>query len=549
MRSKSVRLTLVATLVGILLATACSTTPTAPTTSVGSPASQPTAAATPTPARPSGTLRVAWSYQDVGRVHEYGNAGAGKGSAIYDSFLKLTSDGQLAPGLAERWEISADGLTHTFYLRKGVKFHDGSDLTGEDAKFSLERIMDPKVVHASNNERASWPKQIDSIEVKDGYTVILHLKQPQFRVLAGFERPGFTASTMVLSKKYVQERGEDYLTAHPMGSGAWKVVNYVPGDRLELEANENYWGEIPKFKNLTILNLTEESTKVAMLKTGELDLAQVAPDSVAGLKAAGLRVSSFDGQSRLYSVSWYDLSNPEKQPLGNVKVRTAISLAVNRQELANTLFAGYAKPGFAFQVPPTAYFFDANTMKPDPFDPDRAKKLIAEAGYPSGFNVTVWDTSAGGIGSTSTQALAAYWRKVGIEAKITPIQYSAFTPLWLAGPAKPEVWNTIQPGTSGGNLWQDESLASIYHSAGSYHNINIPELDKLLDSLPLIKDQAERKQVAAKIAIMGQQNHAHISYLDIETILAIGPKIGEFTPVKGGASMWGPVYATITHAK
>ncbi|MDO8671073.1 MAG: ABC transporter substrate-binding protein, partial [Dehalococcoidia bacterium] len=287
---------------GALLATAC-------TSNTPSQESQPTSTST----KPTGSLvlSVSFARNSLDPQNSSPNTFQALG-AIFDSLIELTPEGKAIPGIAERWEISADGKSHTFYIRKGVKFQDGSDLTGADVKFSLERMVIKTSLHT---DLAVWQRLLSSVELKDDYTVVMHLTQPLYELMLGIDAP--SGAGAVIPKKYFEEKGLDYFTTHPMGSGPWKLVKWEAGIRLELEAYEDHWSGAPKLKNVTLLNVTDEATRVAMLKTGEVDLAEVAPDSVAGLKAAGLKIVSHDGGSQVMAHMWYDPANPQNWATGH----------------------------------------------------------------------------------------------------------------------------------------------------------------------------------------------------------------------------------------
>ncbi|MDO8670844.1 MAG: ABC transporter substrate-binding protein, partial [Dehalococcoidia bacterium] len=222
--------------------------------------------------------------------------------------------------------MATDGLSHTFYIRKGVKFHNGDDLAGADVKFSLERIMAPE---STSIFASQWRAIIAGVDLKDDFTVVVRLKSPRFELLEGISEMGGGAA--IVPKKYIQEKGVDYFRKNPIGSGPWRFVSYIPGDRLELEAVESHWRQVPQFKNITHLIVSDEATKVAMLKTGELDLAEVTADSAPTIKAAGLRLYVHDGGGRAMAYLFWDLDHPEKYPLGDVRVRKALSLAIGRK--------------------------------------------------------------------------------------------------------------------------------------------------------------------------------------------------------------------------
>ncbi|MDO8672258.1 MAG: ABC transporter substrate-binding protein [Dehalococcoidia bacterium] len=465
-------------------------------------------------------------------------------AAVLDTLVGVSVEGKLIPALAERWEIATDGLTHTFYIRKGVKFHDGSDLTGADVKFSIERVIAPD---SGSQDAPAWRPLIDRIELKDDFTVVLRLKQPQFELFQG-GLSDFSGSQAVFPKKYMEQVGVDAWRKKPVGSGPWKVVNYQNNIRLDLEANEDYWGEVPKFKNLSYLYVPEAATQVAMLKTGESDLSEVAPDAVAGLKAAGLKIQKHDGAAQSFLNMFYDLNNPQKYAIGDVRVRKAASLAINRKEMADNLFNGYAEPSALWYVRPTAYFFDPNQIKVDPYDPDQAKKLLADAGYPNGFPTKIWDTGSGSSTSTIIQALPGYWRKIGINAEVATAEYAIVRAMWY--PAhKPEIWNTFFGTVSGGGVFNFEKMIVAYHSTkGNFKNFKNPRLDELVDKVPMTVDPVEKKKLAQEAALLAKNEYNVIALLDHYTILALGSKVGSITPIKGIARL-AYAFSSITHAK
>ncbi|MBI2864965.1 MAG: ABC transporter substrate-binding protein [Chloroflexi bacterium] len=528
-----------AILTGAVLLAAC-TAPTSPTAS-GPPAEA---------AKPYGSLMVGFTFGvSAGPLHQSGNAFQGLGTAMYEGVTRMTPEGQTVPNIAERWEISPDGKTQTFNIRKGIKFHDGTDLTGADWKFSIERVIKPNSVVALG-DAITWRKQIESVELKDDYTVVVNLKQPLYQLLPGIDPPVY-GIYVVFSKKYVEANGEDYLTTHPMGTGPWKLVKYIPDDRLELEANEDYWNKagIPKFKSLTIRIIREEATIVSMLKTGELDLSTVAPDSVASIKAADLRILPHDGASHYSYYMLYPADQPGQLAIGDVRVRRAMSYAINRKEMADKLMGGYAEPLAYLYARPTAYFWDSSVLKVDPYDVAQAKKLLAEAGYPNGFSTTIWDAGAGGLDSVLNAALSGYWRQVGVNAELLAGQYSTLSRMITPKLSK-EAWNKIYATVGSGGMWQFEKVAATARSGahGLVSSVN-PQRDELIDKVALTKDPAEKKRLALQATLMSKEEYDQVGVLGVKTIFAIGARVGEFKPITGGANVWGPVYATITHAK
>ncbi|MDO8670980.1 MAG: ABC transporter substrate-binding protein [Dehalococcoidia bacterium] len=525
-------LVLVIMMIGVPLLSACSNDSTTPTT--------PTA-----PSGPSGSLTIAVNFRNGGLdpMVNTPNTLQTMAMEIYDALVELTPDAVARPGIAERWEIATDGLSHTFFIRKGVKFQDGTDLTGADVKFSLERIMDPK---ANHQDAATWRAAIAGVDLKDDYTVVIRLKQPLFELLNGFA--DYSGATAVLPKKYIEANGNDYFAAHPMGSGPFKVVKWEVGNRLELEAMDTHWRAVPKFKNITLVNVLEEGTKVAMLKTGELDIAEISPDSAATLKAAGLRMQPFAGGAQYYGGSYFDMAAPEKYALGNIKNRKALSLAVDRKELGDKLYGGFAVPSTMFYALPTAYFWDATQLSPDPFDPEGAKKLMTEAGYPSGFPLKVWDIGAGSILTTLNQALVGYYGKVGIKATSEAIEQAALNNYVRPKPTA-QMYDTVRTAITGGGVFNFEKMTIGYHSTkGGLMNTNDKTLDALIDKVPLTLDLAEKKKTALQAAVLAKNSYWDFGYLDMQTLLAVGPKVGELKPIKGMTG-FAAAFETITHGK
>ncbi|MDO8673206.1 MAG: ABC transporter substrate-binding protein, partial [Dehalococcoidia bacterium] len=487
----------------------------------------------PTPTKPTGKLAVAVDFHngDIvannGKGFNTGNTFQALGAQAFDSLIVPSSDGKPKPGLADRWEIAPDGLSHTFYLKKGVKFQDGSDLTATDVKYSFDSLMDPN----STGDAIVWRAGVAGVEIKDDYTIVMRFKQPQFELLVGFEN--FSGADGVVPKKVAEAMGWDKFARNPVGSGPFKVVNMVANTRLELEAMDSHWRKVPGFKNITIVNVKEEASKVAQLKTGELDIATISADSAPGLKAAGMTIVGHYGGGQVFSWPIWDVTSPEKYAFSDKRVRQAMSIAVDRKELADKLYRGYAQPGYVMFVPRTGYFFDKNTMKPDPYDAEGAKKLIADAGYPNGFSTTTWDAGGGSDISTVTQALVGYWRKVGINSDIVAGDRTAL--LAKIQPKNlPEAFNKIWVYSSGGGIFNFERFYTPCHptKGNPKNNVNT-QLGELIDKVPQTANVADRTKIAAQAVILCHDEYSTPAYLDVDTLYAVGPRVGNFVPTQG----------------
>src|SRR6185312_15725638 len=208
-------------------------------------------------------------------------------AAMYDSLIGFNFEkGGIGPGVAERWELSPDGLTWTFYIRPGQTFHNGDKLTAHDVKFSLERQMGPGSLASA---AASMRRTIKSIEVIDDLTVKVNTNTPQLGMPAGLSR-AVAPEGAIMPKAYIEKVGEEEFRKKPIGSGPWKFVRNVPGDRIEFTAVANHWRGTPSFKDLHVLLVPEESTRVAMVRTGEAAIASIGPETMMGAARAGLEV-------------------------------------------------------------------------------------------------------------------------------------------------------------------------------------------------------------------------------------------------------------------
>ena len=212
---------------------------------------------------------------------------------MYDSLVGFDLDkGGLGPGVAERWVMSEDGLSWTFHLRPGQTFHNGDPLTAHDVKFSLERQMSPKSLAAA---AASMRRSIKSIDIVDDLTVRVNTNEPQLGLPAALSR-AVAPEGAIMPRKYLETVGEEEFRKKPIGSGPWKFVRSVPGDRIEFEAvSHSHWRGRPNFKSLHILQIPEESTRVAMVRTGEAAIASISPETVLGAGRGGIEVITVPG--------------------------------------------------------------------------------------------------------------------------------------------------------------------------------------------------------------------------------------------------------------
>ena len=356
-------------------------------------------------------------------------------AVMYDSLVGYDfKKGGIGPGVAERWVLSDDGKTWTFHLRPGQKFHNDDPLTAHDVKFSLERQMAPNSVAAA---AGSMRRSIKEIVVDNDLTMRVVTHEPQVGLPSALSR-AVAPEGSIMPKAYIEKVGEEEFRKKPIGSGPWKFVRNVPGDRIEFEAvSYPHWRGTPHFKNLHILQVPEESTRVAMVRTGEAAIASIGPETMLSAAKGGLEVLSVPGTMQaLFQI--YGIYRPEIKgtPVTDVRVREALSLAIDRKQIIEHVMNGKAEMPYPFAAFEYTENFSADRWKKWAdkayrFDPEAAKKLMADAGYPNGFDLNFANTALPGtqfmidIG----MAMADMWRKVGIRVNLKHFEWGGFPPL------------------------------------------------------------------------------------------------------------------------
>jgi len=332
--------------------------------------------------------------------------------AVHDALVKAMPGQPMAPSLAESWSVSRDGLVYEFVLRKGVKFHNGEPVTLEDVKFSFERYR--------GTAASAFKARIAAVEVVDAQRVRFRLKQPWPDFMTYYGTPA-TGAGWIVPRKYLEKVGDEGFKRAPIGAGPYKFVAFNPGVELVLEANEQYWRKTPSVKTLVFRAVPDSSTRLAMLKRGEADIAftfrGVLAEEVRRTPGLTLKAVAAPVTEWLYFAEQWD----PKSPWSDRRVRLAANLAIDRQALneAETLglsrvTASIIPRGFDFAWPAPLYEYDAA----------RAKRLLAEAGYPNGFDAGTLFSDV--LYAPVAETIANYFRLVGIRMVLKPIERAGF---------------------------------------------------------------------------------------------------------------------------
>lgn len=441
-------------------------------------------------------------------------------SNFFDGLLQRTApDGKLGPALAVKWE-RLDALTWKFDLRKGVKYHNGNPFTAADVKFTFERMKDPKYSKLLNIANS-----IASIETPDDYTVIFKTFKPV---------PWF-AETMhqnfIVDMESSKDREDGDYNTVPMGTGAYKFVEWVKGSYVRMAANENYWEGAPKYKTVDIRPITEDATRFAALASKQADIVNGVPISLYERieKMPNVELISRPARRAIYMA----ISNKPGTPFADIRVRKAIAHAINEDEIIEKVMRGQATA--TAQVPDKATIGFVPGLKRLPYDPALAKKLLAEAGYPDGFEITVAGPNDRYVNDEKIcEAVAKYLAKVGLKVNLDVKPKSIFFneisefkhPFHLIG------WfdGSFDFGRTAEKLvhtWDKDKGMGAYNGA-VYSN---PEVDKMIIDASSIIDRAEREKELQALNIKTVEDIAWIPLHYQQDIFAVVKGKGiKFTP-------------------
>nr|WP_024967561.1 glutathione ABC transporter substrate-binding protein GsiB [Pantoea sp. IMH] len=325
--------------------------------------------------------------------------------SFYQGLFGFDKEMKLVNVLAESYEASPDGLTYTIKLRSGITFQDGSDFNAEAVKVNLDRASNPD----NHLKRYNLFKSVDSTEVLDPSTVKITLKQPFSAFINTLASPAAAMISPAALKKYGKDIG-----FHPVGTGPYELETWNQTDFVKVKKFAGYWKKgYPKLDTITWRPVVDNNTRAAMLQTGEANLAFPIPYEQARLLEKNPRLDLVTSPSIMQR---YISLNVTQKPFDNVKVREALSYAINRQALVKVAFAGYATPATGI-VPPAIQY--SQSYPAQEYNPAKARELLKEAGYPNGFTTTLWSSHNHSTAQKVLQFTQQQLAQVGIKVKVT----------------------------------------------------------------------------------------------------------------------------------
>ena len=430
--------------------------------------------------------------------------------AIHDALLRPLPGQKMGPSLAESWRESPDGLLYEFTLRRGLKFHNGDPVTAEDVKFSFER-------YKGAGGRA-LQERVRQLEIVDSLTVRFHLKEPWPDFLT-FYGTSATAAGIVVPKKYMTQVGDDGFKKHPIGAGPYKFVSHTPGVEVVLEAYPGYWRHAPHVKRLTMKSVPDGTTRVAMLKNGEADIgfAFDGEDALNVKRDPRLQLVA----TRHASIFWIEFADQwdPKSPWHDKRLRLAVNYALNRTAINEVGCLGYCPP--AGVIVPRVMDF-ALQVEPPPYDPPKARQLLAEAGYPNGLDAGEFVPIPPFF--SVSEAAVNDLNAAGIRLKIRPVERAAFYAAWREKKLHGLFMTAV--GNSGNAASRVEAF--IY-SKGSYSYGGYPDIDDLFVQQGRERDVKKREALLHRIQQLTIDRAMFAPIMDLRALMGVGPRVADHT--------------------
>ena len=434
--------------------------------------------------------------------------------ALHDAVLKPLPGNAMTPSLAESWSMTPDGLVYEFVLRKNARFHNGDPVTAEDVKFSFERY---KGAGAS-----TLKARVAFVEIVDPLHVRFRFKQPWPDFMTFYATPA-TGAAWIVPKKYAEKVGDDGFKKAPVGAGPYRFVSFNPGVELVVEAYEGYWRKTPAVKRLVFKSVPDEATRLAMLKRAEADIAYSirGPNAEEVKRTAGLTLKPTSPTFTEWIV--FTQQFDPKSPWADQRVRLAANLAIDRKTINEAEYLGHGKLAysiiprdFEFHWAPPAY----------PFDPAKAKQLLAEAGYPKGFDAVEMATDA--VYAPEAEAVINGFQAIGIRARLQPMERAGF---YKADQEKTFKHLVRVGSAAAGNA--STRIEAFVISTGIRSYGGYPDIDALFRDQAAEMDKKRREAMLQKIQQLMHERAMFAPIVEPALLIGVGSRLAEQPTITG----------------
>jgi len=427
---------------------------------------------------------------------------------LHDALVKPMPGKAMAPSLAESWTVSADGLTYEFVLRKGVRFHNGDLLTADDVKFSFERYRGASVKMLRDKVR--------QVQAVDPQRVRFLLREPWPDFLVFYATPA-TGAAWIVPAKYVEKVGDEGFKKAPVGAGPYRFVSFTPGVELVLEAWEQYWRKTPSVKRLVLKTVADETTRLAMLKRGEVDIAYAfrGVTAEAVRRTPGLTLKASDS----HGLHWFLFSEQwdPKSVWADRRVRLAVNHAIDRDAINQSLLLGFARMtggiiphGFEYALP----------IPPYAYDPAKAQQLLTEAGHPTGFDAGEIATDANF--TEIAESAANYLVAAGIRTTVRSYERAAHL-----SQLREKKFRGIVYLSSGAYGSTATRLDAFVAAGGLFTYGTYPDIEGLIREQAVERDPKRREATLRRIQQLMHERVMFAPIWGLAVLNAYGPRVSE----------------------
>ncbi|HQZ39638.1 MAG TPA: ABC transporter substrate-binding protein [Vicinamibacterales bacterium] len=447
---------------------------------------------------------------------------------MYETLIGFDRDMRIVPRLAERWEVAPDGVTWTFHLRRGVRFHDGTPFNAEAVRRSFARVMDP----VANHKRLVLFTMVDRVEAVDDTTVRIITRYP----FGAFEPTMAHVSAAIVNPTVAERFGKDFgLGAdRASGTGPYKITSWKKDQEIVLERFDGYWGEQGRTRRIVYRPIPEAAARVLALEAGDVDVVTRVPAAdIARLETEdGIRVT------KTPSVGMQQFRfNLARKPFGDRRVRQAISYAIDRRAIVDNLVSSFARPSTSALTPIMRGYVNLGEI---PYDPDKARALLEAAGYPRGFKTRIATTPRYPMGVELAEAVAADLKKVGIDAAIDVLEWGTMVQFWAGLPPEKNPQEIFIMGAGASTADADWGLRPIFQTAptneNNYGYYSNAEFDRVIEAAMRETEAAKRQQLYRRAQeIVYLEDPGAVWLFDTLYVVASRASVDGITPSPLGA--------------